>query len=203
MFLSIVLPAAGMLALLSGPLIELLFGAQWSRSAPLASMLCIFFMCQAPVLLAPSTLVASGHVGLMMRCRVLAEFTRVVVLLSSVLVPLETVVMLLGIAYLAEGVIFTLALRARLGIGMRALWRSVRKCYGLVPMTVALPAVAMFLLQHQGQQSSALQIAVAGTLGVLCWFGSLLWLRHPMADEVLALLRKLLQGAAGLRRRRS
>lgn len=203
MLLAVVLPAAGMLALLSGPLIELLFGAQWSRSAPLASLLCVFFMCQAPVLLAPATLVATGHVDLMMRCRVLSEFTRVALLLSSVVVPLETVVLLLGIAYLAEGAIFTLALRARLRIGMRALWRSVGTCYGLVPMTVALPAVAMFLLEHQGRHSSALQIAVAGTLGVLCWFGSLRWLRHPMAEEVMTLLRKLLQGAAGLRRPRS
>lgn len=203
MLLSIVLPAAGMLALLAGPLIDLLFGAQWSRSAPLASLLCIFFMGQAPVLLAPATLVATGNVDLMMRCRVMLEFTRVVLLLSSVLVPLETVVVLLGVAYLAECLIFTVALRASVGIGVRALWRSVRTCYGLTLMTVALPALAMWLLGHQGRQSSMLQIGVAGALGVLCWFGSLLWLRHPMADEVLALLRRLLRGVSGLRQPRS
>lgn len=201
MFLAVVLPAAGLMALLSAPLIEFMFGHQWARSAPLASLLCVFFMFQAPVLLAPTTLVATGNVGLMMRCRLVSEFARVALLLSSLVAPLETVVVLLGFAYVVEGVVFTWALRARVGIGVRALWRSVGKCYGLVPMTIALPAAVLWLLSSQGFTSSALQIGVVGSLGVVCWFFSLLWLRHPMAAEVQALLRRLARGIRREKRR--
>jgi O-antigen/teichoic acid export membrane protein len=199
MFLSIVLPAAGLLALLSAPLMDFMFGPQWSRSAPLATMLCVFFMLQAPVLLAPTTLVATGNVGLMMRCRLVLECVRVALLLSSAIAPLEAVVALLGIAYLVEGLIFTWALRARLGIGVRLFWASIGGCYGLVPMTVAVPAVVLWLLQRQGVLASALQIGIVGTTGLVCWYGSLRWLGHPMAGEVHNVVGKVMRSIGGLR----
>lgn len=183
-FLAVMLPALGLMALLSGPLIALMFGPQWQRSAPIGAMLCLFAMLTGPTMLAPYALVAIGHVGTLMRCRLVLAAAKVLVLLSSNWLTLELTAALLLFVSLVELLVFTRALRSTLGLSVATLWNSVRHSYALVPITVLLPSVSLWAL-HQGDvTSAALQIAVPGALGVASWIAGTLVTRHPIRAEL-------------------
>jgi O-antigen/teichoic acid export membrane protein len=189
-FLAIVLPVLSLLALLSDPLIDFMFGAQWSRSAPLASMLCVFAMMTGPVRLAPLVLVASGHVATLMRCHLMLVTAKVAILCASIFVSLEAVVASLALVYLLETVLFIRALRARIGVDSGALWRGIRSCYFLVPVTLILPALALMGLHSMQIGSSFVLLAVAGFLGMFSWIVGVFWLRHPIHLELANFVKK-------------
>lgn len=189
-FLAIVLPVLGLLALLSDPLIDFMFGSQWARSAPLASMLCAFAMMTGPVRLAPLVLVASGHVATLMRCHLVLVTAKVAILFTSVFVSLEVVVASLAVVYLLEAVLFMRALRERIGVDAGALWRGIRTCYFLVPITLLLPALALLALHSVQIYSSFILLTVAGCLGIVSWIVGVFWLRHPVRLELINVAKK-------------
>lgn len=189
-FLAIVLPVLGLLALLSAPLIDFMFGAQWARSAPLAAMLCVFAMMTGPVRLAPLVLVASGHVATLMRCHLVLVTAKVLILLASIYFSLEAVVASLAVVYLLETVLFVRALHERIGVNLATLWQGIRTCYFLVPVTLILPALALFGLHSAQITSSFVLLIVAGSLGVLSWIAGVFLLRHPARSEIVNVAKK-------------
>ena len=102
---AIVGPALAFLALSAEPLIVVMFGDQWSRAAPLATLICLYSMIAAPYQLVPSSLTAVGKVGLVIRRQIVIQGIAILVLMLSVRLSLENVVRLLGIAYFADAVI--------------------------------------------------------------------------------------------------
>lgn len=183
LLLGITLPTMGLLALLSSPLIALMFGPQWMRSAPLASAICVFAMISAPFVLAPTSLVVSGNVGMMMRCRLLIESARVLMLLVSIAYSLEVVVAAMGLVALIEALVFLRALHSTIGLRAGTLWSNVRKSYGLALFTVAGPG--MLFLTDQWFKSIAVfwMLAASLALGALGWLAGLTLLRHPLKAE--------------------
>ncbi len=191
MLLAIVLPMLGMMALLSSQLIEFMFGHQWARSAPLASILCIFAIVGAPMTLAPYSLISMGKVGLLMRCRIVIEFFRVASLLSSIYFSLEIVVLIQGAITLIEVLIFRKALHSSFGLTWQTLTKELSSSYALVPLTVLLPAWAVILLRQADIHYALLELIIAGTLGLLSWAIALQLLKHPMFPEIQKLYKNL------------
>lgn len=193
LLLGVTLPAMGVLALLSPYLIVFMFGPQWQRSGPLGAMLCVFAMLIAPFALAGASLVATGHIGLLMRYRFVIEVLRIAALLVSVVQPLEVVVATLGLVYAAEAVLFQRALGLTLGLRLRPFWSGIARSYALVP--AALVGPAGFLLAFAGD-------GMVGVLGVLCWaaalaaagwLGGVFLLHHPLRGEIVKVQQLLMQ----------
>lgn len=190
LYLAVVLPVLAVLALLSRPLIEFMFGVQWTRSAPLGTMLCIFSMITGPVMLAPYILVASGNVRTLMRSRIALVSIKVLVLLSSFFLSLEGVVLSFLIVYIFEFIIFQNALRACLGIKGKELWKGLRTSALLVPLTVALPTLALFATAGIGIHTPLIELAIGGSLAVVSWTAALFAVRHPLHLEISAIAAK-------------
>lgn len=191
MALAVILPMLGMLSLLAAPLIEIMFGSQWVPSAPLGSMLCAFALITGPVMLAPYALTACGHVGLVMRCRLILGVLNIGILLSSAFLPLNTVVALLVVLSTAELLVFLHALRISLGFAPSRIWQGIRSSYVLLLLTLPAPAAAVVALRYAGLQSALLELGVCGMLGLCSWIAAAFWIRHPVRLEIGAAAAKI------------
>lgn len=193
LLLGLTVPVIAMLAALSPSLITALFGEPWARSGPLGTLFCCFALLTAPFALAGSSLVGAGHVGAMMRTRLVIEGTRIAVLLSSLALQLEAVVALLGLVYLVEALQSMRALRRHIGLQVRAVLASAWRSYALGLLTVA-PLLGLLLLQGLGllaPVSAWAVLAFGMATGTAAWAAGLVLLRHPLRAEVALLLHKL------------
>lgn len=189
LLLGITVPAMALLALLAGPLIALLFGPQWERSAPLGSLLFVYALIGAPFTLAATSLTATGHVGAVMRCRLVIEASRILVLLASLRYALEIVVALLGLVSVMHAVVFMRALRRAFGLRSRTLWAGVRGSYALAPFALAGP-LAMFAANRlAGPVADLWVIAASVAFAFLGWLAGIAWLKHPLRAEVVSAAR--------------
>jgi O-antigen/teichoic acid export membrane protein len=186
LLLGLTVPMIALLGLLSPYLISGLFGPQWARSAPLGMMFCGFALLTAPFTLAATSLVATGHVGVMMRARLAIEGARILVLLSSLQLALESVVALLGLASLVEGFLYMRALRSTTGLSVFALWASVWRSYALLVPTLLGPALVVIAVNTHYPLSDVWVLLLSSALALLGWGCGLHLLSHPLKVEAIA-----------------
>jgi O-antigen/teichoic acid export membrane protein len=201
LLLGLTVPVIALLAVLSPQLILWLFGPQWTRSAPLGTLFCLFALVTAPFSLATISLVASGHVGLLMRARLVIEGTRIGVMLSSVVLTLETVVALSGLVYLVEGVLLMRALRTSLGLTARALVSCIWRSYALLPFVLLGPVLLLAASSLIHPLPAIVILALSIMLALPGWFVGLTVLRHPLRKEALDAARLLRAKASALTNR--
>ena len=179
------IPMLAILALLADPLIHLLFGSQWERSAPLASIICLYAMLVAPFSLAGVAMVACGKVDIFMRSQLLIQGSRILVISTSFFFDLEMVVLLLGLSYYVEANVYVFAMKKAIGLTLPMFLRSIWRSYALASITVIAPAFFVFVLFVTGTNpGDFLLITVAGGLALLFWLGGLHLLHHPLMPEI-------------------
>lgn len=197
LLLGLTVPVIALLAVLAPTLIVSLFGEPWARSGPLGAMLCAFSLLTAPFALAGTSLIAAGHVGALMRARLLIEAARIAVLFSSMVVGLEVVVLLLGLIYVVEAAQYQHSLKRYIGLSGATLVRSVWRSYGVGAATAAVPlALVVFNPAWLALEPWALLLA-CGVTGAGGWFVGLMLLRHPLRHEVRLLAEQLLMRLRG------
>lgn len=183
--LGIVVPALGVMALLADPLINFLFGPQWERAVPLASVICCYALMVSPFSLTGATLVACGKVGLVMRVQFEIQLFRVLAVSTSLFWGLEGVVLSLGIAKMFNVIISMRALEKAISLSPAMLWREIRSSYALLPGTLLLPALLMI---SNGRIVPELPdfwlLAIAGVGALLGWLLSIFLLYHPLRAEL-------------------
>jgi O-antigen/teichoic acid export membrane protein len=195
LLLGIMAPLIALLAVLAPALIVGLFGPQWQRAAPLGQWLCLFTLVTAPFMLAPTAMAATGHVSAVMRARLLCEAVRISLLFTSLWLPLEQVVVFLGLAYLAEAAAMGSSLRASLGLTTSRLLGATWRSYALIPFVVAGPlAMQSYAIGFDGTVTGMVDLVISAALGAVGWMAGLVILRHPLRGELRSL-------AAGLRPR--
>jgi O-antigen/teichoic acid export membrane protein len=197
MLLGLSVPVIALLTILAPYLILWLFGEQWARAAPLGSLFCAFALLTAPFTLTSISLIASGHVGLMMRMRLMIESVRIVVLLASIQFSLETVVYLLVIVYLVEGALSMRALRIGIALKGTALWSGSWRSYALVPFVLAGPSVVLLVAKFVQPLPTLLLLAVSVVLALVGWFVGLSAVHHPLRAEVASASRWILDDLRG------
>lgn len=185
-------PALAILAVLSKPLILFLFGSQWVEAAPLATLICAFAIMTTPTSLASTSLVASGRVGLLLRTQIIIQSTKVLILLSSIWLPLDRVVLALGLAYLIESYVLLRSLRTAFQLGIRTLLRELRVAFALVPLSIAGP-VSVLLAQHlfTWAPPHLLTLALSGVLALSGWMIGVMITGHPLRKEISSLFHKI------------
>lgn len=191
LLLGVTVPAMALLALLADPLIGLVFGPQWERSGPLGSLFFLYALIVAPFTLASNALVATGHVDAVMRCRLVIEATRVLVLLVSLRYALETVVALLGLVSVAHAALFMRALRRAFALRACTLWDGVRGSYALIPFAVAGPCVVYVANRLGGPVADVSIVAASVVLAGSGWLAGVAWLGHPLKPEIVSVLRSV------------
>lgn len=190
---AITIPAMALLAVLSEPLIRFFFGTQWDRSAPLASMLCVFAIFMTPYSLGNLSLIAAGHIDRVLKIEISVQTLRVLALVSSVWLTLEQVVPVLGLVFLIEAAIYQASLTKFFDLDLVTMFKEIQKSLLLIPFTITAPLLVAYMLPVGKTSTSDIFITLA-TSGILACAGWLLGLRlmkHPLGDEIVSLGRKL------------
>ncbi|MGL1832977.1 oligosaccharide flippase family protein [Rhodocyclaceae bacterium SMB388] len=190
---AVVAPALGFMAIMAEPLIVFLFGDQWTRSVPIATMICAFTMLTTPYMLFSSSLTAAGRVGLLLKVELAVQWLLIAVLLSSIWLPLEQVAALLFVAFVGEAVFSQLALKKAFGLSFPALMTAVAPAFRLLPFSLIGPLAIALVAGHQdeGAITRLAQLLIGGGLFAVGWVGGAFYTKHPIADEVRLALRKI------------
>lgn len=192
----VVAPVLAVLAVLSHPLILFVFGEQWSRSVWVSVVICTASILTVPYSLCGLSLTAAGRVGTNLRLEFVAQGVKVLLLMSSIWVPLEQVVLLLSLAYLTEAAASQWALQRVFGLGPLTLLAAIWRGLALVPFAAAGPALAVGLAHHAGvlNDHRLLLLLTGSATAALGWGLGLLLLNHPLKSELVRLLRWLRPG---------
>ncbi|PLX75960.1 MAG: hypothetical protein C0607_06520 [Azoarcus sp.] len=187
--LAITVPTIAFLTIMAEPLILFLFGDQWIRSAPLASFLCIYALLQSPFALASNSLIAGGHIATIMRIQIIIQSIRVMVLMTSIWLPLETVVPLLVIPAVVTAALCARALRSHFNLRFRVLWRGIRLCF-LIALLSALGPIALRIADTTlgWQLPLPIMLFTAGTIFAGTWLIALHRSDHPLKAELHTVL---------------
>ena len=190
MMLAVLWPMLAGLALLSRPVVELLFGARWLAAAAPLALLSIGQIVALTFAMNYELFVLRDEV---------ARQTRI-----------ETVRTILGLAVFAYcctfgiigaafgrlidpiiGMIFYLPQVRRLsGAPTRAFVKIYARNAGLTAAALLFPALAMVWTRDtMGVPYALLGVSLLGS--GLCWMGVLRWMRHPLWDEVERLVSRL------------
>ena len=186
-------PALLFLAIMAEPLILFLFGEQWARSVPLATLLCLYACLTTPFQMHVSTLTAVNRVGLILRGDIIIQCLHVGVLMTSIWLSLEQVVMLMVLAYGVEAVVLQRLLKVGLGLSFGRLMREVTPALRLLPFAALGPLAALAALQQTtpGPWAWLLALLAGGALSAGGWLAGVFFTGHVMADEVRRVWRKL------------
>lgn len=191
-------PALLFLAIMAEPLILFLFGEQWTRSVPLATLLCLYACFTTPFQMHVSTLTAVNRVGLILRGDIIVQCLHVGVLMTSIWLSLEQVVMLMVLAYGVEAVVLQRLLKVGLGLSFGCLMREVTPALRLLPFAALGPLAALAALQQAtpGPWVWLLALLAGGALSAGGWLAGVFLTGHAMADEIRLIVRKVLRRSA-------
>jgi O-antigen/teichoic acid export membrane protein len=188
-------PMLAFMGVVSEPLIIFLFGEQWGRSAPLASLICFYAVLSTPFSLYNVSLVASGKVVTNFVLEFTVQFVQIAVLLSSLWFDLELVVSLFILVSLAQVVGAYVALRREFSLSLLLHMKRIFSSIILIPISIAGP---VFVIYSKSLFDAQIYILVcAGLLWILGWLLGVFLLKHPMANEVQKIVSFFLGSYAG------
>ncbi len=120
-FVSVSWPFFGFIALMSEPIIRLMFGAQWISAAPIATALALSFMPHGLVVLAPQLLSATGQVARRLKVTLVYSPFHIVGVLIASQISLVAVASVWFFSNLVSLTLYLRQLRQVLGVGVRTL----------------------------------------------------------------------------------
>lgn len=178
-------PVLAVLAVVSEPLILFLFGEQWQRSAPLASLICFYGMLVTPYSLYSLSLIAAGQVGRNLWVETSIQVVQILVLLSSIWLTLEQVVWLFALVALAQIISAQQAMHMTFGLTARAHLKAISSSLLLIPTSVAGPILVMLVAKALGVAHWHLPILVLSAVtAILGWVAGVVISKHVMLTEV-------------------
>ncbi len=189
----VTVPALGFVGLMAAPIITLMFGPQWTRSATLASMFCLSGMIGAPFFLMGAALVANGQVGVHLRLQAIVQCVRVPVLFTSIWLTLEqTAITLILASILLFYPMYASTLRKAFGLSFKSLWAEVRSSYLVAPIALVAPAGLRILdVTHGWNVPDIVLLATGGALFSAGWVGAVFVTHHPIRSELITLLTRV------------
>lgn len=184
-------PAMAGIAVLAWPLIDLLYGERWLAAAPLLAWVALAQICYIAVPLNGDLPILLGRKRALVNLSLLETALAIALLVLAAPFGLAWV----AIARLFHGLCF-IALYAPL---MRKLldlrWKSLLAVYfrsAGATLAAVTPLLASFLAWQPPEQASLIQLGSGVVGGVILWLVALRLLRHPLHDEIAAVLEEIL-----------
>lgn len=196
-------PMMAVAALLAEPLILFLFGPQWEKAVPLAVLICIYAAVGTPYSMAPSSLVASGNINLLLSRQVAIEVTRASVFLSSIWVSLEAVVLAQALVACCSAMLYQNALKRAFNLSFTQLIKGLSTSFALVGFALIGPAIVMLLTSNTDLTTAGnlYTLGSSGLLAIAGWLTGIKLMKHPLLKEI-DLARSELARRLGLLRKR-
>ena len=174
------------IAVLAGPLVDLLYGPRWAETAPLLTWVALSQLCYVAVPLNGDLPILVGRMRQLVRYNIYETIASV--LLLALAAPFGLV--WVAASRVAHGLywiaVYAPFLREITGLG----WRDLLKVWGK-SLAGTLAAIAPVLASYcwwQGPAEAGLgQLGLAVASGVLAWIVTLALIRHPLFGEITAL----------------
>lgn len=184
----LLIPLVLMLALVSEPLILMLFGSQWHEAAAIAPWVTLWAVLAAPIQFAYSALAAGGHASAFFRASVVSSAALFLVLLSSLFLDLRQMAMALVLSRACALWGWQAELHRHYGFDWGWMWRACRKSL-LLGLLTATPAVLAALALHLLWPTAGpfARVLLVGGIGTLAYLALLRRGRHPLRDELIQL----------------
>lgn len=184
-------PFYGSLILLAPDFIYVLFGPNWMATVPLVQIASVALMLRGPVMMSNNVFIATGNISVLLRRQLVIMPVSVIVVFFAAHISLEAVVLagvpmsLLWVFLVGSKVIqITETPLSQFG---RALAPSL--IVGLASTVVT--GLVIFALSQLGVTNSVVRLLGAGISGSLAYVAVLHVVKHPLASEGQAVLRKL------------
>lgn len=183
----VLIPAMIGLAVVAGPLVNVLFGTKWLQAAPVISILALAAVVTMMTALAPSGMQATGRADLHLQGSVLA----VLVYIPAFAIGLRWGVVGVAMGYLAGTLLlapigYRLLTRAT-GVSFGEIWLEVFPSLGCSLVMAAVVVPARWLLQA-ANVATPLALGVLIVLGICVYWGAAWTVQR---QSILALLRLL------------
>jgi O-antigen/teichoic acid export membrane protein len=191
-------PAMAGIAVLSQPLVQLLYGDKWMAAAPLLGWIALSQLCYVALPLnADLPLLLDRMKGLIHRNII---ETAASVLLIAVSAPFG--LLWVAISRFAHGLlwvaIYAPFMRRMLGFG----WRELLMVYlrsSAATLAAVTPLLVSYALWHGPARTGFVQAVTMVLAGMSCWLVTLRIVRHPLYGEITGMLGEIL-AAIPLRR---
>ncbi len=182
-------PFFGTVALLAGPVVELMLGPGWDGAVPLVRVLAIEGLLLPLAGLQMPYLAAFGLLDRFLPIQFGLQFGKILLTALACLHSVEAVCVVVLIEVVARvGIVQALFLRA-FDYGLRPLGAALLRC---VPPTLACLAGPLLVLAWPGAPLPPwLALAAALLLGAPLWLAAILLSRHPLHEEFGRALRLL------------
>lgn len=182
-FTSISWPFFGFIALASHEVVLVMFGAQWTAAAPLATILAITALPWGPLTLVPQMLSATGHVGRRLKVALLICPIHMALVYLGSLFDLHAVAAAWLLSNTAMLLLYLRHLREALGISAAQIFRP---CVGSAVVALTSTGVMALALSLARQLAFPELLSILFTLlaGAVTWLLVVRNLSHPVLAEV-------------------
>ena len=184
-------PAFAGLAVIAEPFIVLVYGARWVGVAPVLTLLSLASAILVMSTVAWEVCTVTGNVGTQIRIESIRLVVSLGLLICGALISLEAV----AASRIVEAVITYFLYRPHLDRLTETRLRDFSAVYAkgaIMSVGAASPAFVIFHLLNYNEGPAVLLIAAIG-LGTLGWATLLFVVRHPLANELSAVARKVIR----------
>ena len=182
-------PVYAVIALLSDPLIHVLFGDQWRSSAGLVPFICMAAMVSVPYTASGALFLAKGKPANNLLSEAINLPIKVIAILVAAPYGLYAVAVAWPFVALAgaavQQILLSRVLKVRLMDSGRYLGKSA-----LVTLVVVL-ATWSGLQTLANEAASIIKLVVGGGISFVVWAATLKLLKHPLYEELLRLVQQL------------
>jgi O-antigen/teichoic acid export membrane protein len=183
-------PAMAGIAALAGPLVHFLYGEAWMGTVPLLLWVAMAQLCYVSAPLANDLPILFGR----MRGLVWRNVADMLASVALLLLFAPFGLLWVAISRVVHGVVWMVIYLPFMREMMDFTWRELLGVYGkslAATLAAIAPALASYAL-WRGPAEAGIGQALCGTAaGIVCWFGVLAMLRHPLFAEILGMLSDL------------
>ncbi len=179
-------PAMAGIAVLAGPLVELLYGSRWSAAAPLLVWVALSQLCYVALPLNNDLPILVGRMRQLVRYNIYETIASV--LLLALAAPFGLV--WVAASRVAHGLCWIAVYAPFMRDIVQVSWGEMLKVWGksLAGTLAAIaPLLASYIWWHGPAGASLGQLGLAVVSGMLAWIVTLALIRHPLFDEISAL----------------
>ena len=183
------------LAVLSGPVVMLLYGAQWVRAALPLSLLSLSFLPLAAMVMATGIMQLSERTAEQARLDAIRSAVGLAMFLGGSLVSIDWA----AASRIGEAALAFLLFRPwvqRMTDTREADYTPIYLRSLALTVAAVVPAAAVMAWFDWNPQAPLLPLLGAVLAGGVLWAGLLLWMRHPLLDEARWLLGRFGRGPA-------
>ncbi|MGR8981777.1 MAG: lipopolysaccharide biosynthesis protein [Gammaproteobacteria bacterium] len=185
-------PFYGLLGLMAFPIVRILFGDQWDEAVPLLEILCVAFAIGATWNLISQVLIASGHVGRVMKSEYCTQPLRIILIFVSANISLKAVAASQILYFIIGMFVYYSNLISVTEIRVGDIFKAVFPSLVVTGFSLTVP-VAVIAFMNIGPNSYAGPFIIACAGAGLGWIVGVQLTRHPARDEIKATLTSLLR----------